>query len=86
MQPQSIPPQPPHHDAHDRKPDGVPHDIVGTTAFIAVLLAILLGGAWKLVGPVSAGIVTFLVGVYAIYRMSKRSTRERDESDEESSR
>ena len=87
MQPQTMPPQPPnrgHHESPERDPDGVPHDIVGTTAFIAVLLAILLGGAWKLVGPIAAGIVTFLVGIYAIFRMSRRSNRERHEIEEES--
>lgn len=58
-------------------PDGVPHDIVGTTALIAVLLALVIGGAWMLGGAIVAMVVALVAAPLIIVLMSGRAARER---------
>lgn len=61
------------------KPDGVPHDIVGMLAFGIVIAAMVMLGAYLLGGVWPALAIAAVAAVFLIARLSRRSTRERDE-------
>jgi hypothetical protein len=70
----------PHEDV-EREPDGIPHDVIGLTAFFSVMLAMLLGTIF-VTGGTGGGIAAVLIGVFAIpalvSSLSRRADRERD--------
>ena len=62
----------------DRLPDGVPHAVIGLTAFLAVTLAVVLillltGDRDAIAGAVAVGAVPVMVS-----RLVRKSERERD--------
>src|SRR5262249_34177465 len=65
----------------DREPDGVPHSVVGLTAFFAVFLALLLGamfilGSWT--GKVGAFILLVTAVPTIVGRLNRKADRDRD--------
>ena len=65
----------------DREPDGVPHAIVGMTAFFAVMLAILLlvlFVAGATVGHIAAAILLVLAVPVIVGGLKRKSDRDRD--------
>ena len=65
----------------DREPDGVPHAVVGMTAFFAIMLAILLlvlfvSGAT--VGHIAAAILLVLAVPVIVGGLKRKSDRDRD--------
>ena len=65
----------------DREPDGVPHGIVGMTAFFAILLAILLMVLFvtgATVGHVAAAILLLLAVPVVVTGLKRKSDRDRD--------
>ncbi len=61
------------------KPDGVPHDIVGILAFMIVIIAMAIVGAYLLLGVLPAIIIAALVTPFIVVHLSRRSSRERTE-------
>ena len=66
----------------DREPDGVPHAVVGLTAFFAVVFAILLTVVFFFVGTTVGKLGAVLLLVFAvpilIGKLKKKSDRDRD--------
>jgi hypothetical protein len=60
-------------------PDEVPHDVVGLLALGLVLMALVTAVLWMVAGPVVAGIVGGILGLFTVIRLSRRARRERIE-------
>ena len=70
----------PHEDV-EREPDGIPHDVIGLTAFYSVILAMLLGTIFVTggtVGRVSAVLIAIFAIPALVSSLSRRAERERD--------
>lgn len=66
----------------DRQPDGVPHSVVGLTAFFSVLLAMLVGfmfAAGGTAGRVAAVVLALLAIPVIVSSLRRRADRERDQ-------
>ncbi len=68
------------HEDLDREPDGVPHQVVGMTAFFSVVLAMLvafmfLAGGWTRIGAVLLVVIAVPILVSSLNR---KADRERD--------
>ena len=65
----------------DREPDGVPHDVVGFTAFFSVMLAMLIAFMFmthsRVVQVAAVAIILIAVPVL-VSTLGKRADRERD--------
>lgn len=65
----------------DREPDGVPHRVVGLTAFFSVMLAALLAFMF-IVGGTASRVGAVIIAVLAIpvlvHSLNKKADRERD--------
>ncbi len=69
------------HEDLDREPDGVPHGVVGMTAFFAVVFAMLLGAMFLsggVVGHVSAALLAVVAVPVLARRLGRKADRERD--------
>jgi len=70
----------PHEDV-EREPDGIPHDVIGLTAFFSVILAMLLGTIFVTGGTVGRT-AAVLIAIFAIpalvSSLSRRAERDRD--------
>jgi len=70
----------PHEDV-EREPDGIPHEVVGLTAFFSVILAMLLGTIF-VTGSTTGRISAVFIAVIAIPKivgsLSRRAERDRD--------
>jgi Flp pilus assembly protein TadB len=65
----------------DREPDGVPHAVVGLTAFFAIILAILLlvlFVAGATVGHIAAAILLVLAVPVVVTNLKHKADRDRD--------
>jgi hypothetical protein len=62
----------------DREPDGVPHDIVGRTAFAACLLAAGALAMFFVVGWLATAVFGALAVSVMVIALQRKSTRERD--------
>jgi len=62
----------------DRAPDGVPHAVVGLTAFFSVMLAMLVGVMFITGNHVAAVILVVLAIPVMVSRLRDKATRERD--------
>jgi Flp pilus assembly protein TadB len=65
----------------DREPDGVPHRVVGLTAFFSVMLAMLVGFMALFggtVGRVLAAILCLLAIPVLVRTLNRKADRERD--------
>jgi hypothetical protein len=65
----------------DREPDGVPHDVVGFTAFFSVLLAMLVAFMFlthSRVVQVAALVIILIAIPVLVSTLGKRADRERD--------
>ncbi|MBX3162201.1 MAG: hypothetical protein KF773_39925 [Deltaproteobacteria bacterium] len=74
------PDRPTPHEDVERKPDGVPHEVIGHTAFIAVMIAMLVAALLLFGGPVGVvlTVLLLLIGVPMIVsRLSRKSQYER---------
>jgi uncharacterized membrane protein YphA (DoxX/SURF4 family) len=68
------------HEDLDREPDGVPHNVVGMTAFFSVILAMLvafmfLAGGGTRIGAVLLAVIAVPILVSSL---NKKADRERD--------
>jgi uncharacterized membrane protein YphA (DoxX/SURF4 family) len=68
------------HEDLDREPDGVPHKVVGMTAFFSVILAMLvafmfLAGGWTRIGAVLLVVIAVPILVSSL---NKKADRDRD--------
>jgi Flp pilus assembly protein TadB len=66
----------------DREPDGVPHKVVGMTAFFSVLLALLVAFMFitgSTVARVGAVIIALLAIPVLVRTLNAKSQRERDQ-------
>lgn len=65
----------------DREPDGIPHRVVGLTAFFSVMLAALLAFMF-IVGGTTSRVAAVLIAVFAIPvivgTLNKKADRDRD--------
>jgi predicted RND superfamily exporter protein len=71
-----VPDRPTPHEDVERKPDGVPHEVIGQTAFIAVMIAMLVAAMLLFGGAVGVviSILLVLIGVPMIVgRLSKKA-------------
>jgi hypothetical protein len=65
----------------DREPDGVPHAVVGLTAFFSVVFALLVLTMFFIhstVGKVGAGILLVLAVPVLVKKLDKKAQRDRD--------
>ena len=65
----------------DRAPDGVPHEVIGLTAFFTVILAMLVGFMFMTgrgVGQIAAIVLALLAIPVIVSSMRKRAARQRD--------
>jgi len=65
----------------DREPDGVPHDVVGFTAFFSVLLAMLVAFMFlthSRVVQVAALVIILIAIPVLVSTLGKRADRDRD--------
>jgi hypothetical protein len=60
-----------------RMPDGIPHDVVGLTAFCAIALAVALALAW-IDGLHGIAVLVALATPRIVWRLVQRAERERD--------
>lgn len=66
----------------DREPDGVPHKVVGMTAFFSVVLALLVAFMFltgSTVARVGAVIIALLAVPVLVRTLSNKAARERDQ-------
>jgi hypothetical protein len=66
----------------DREPDGMPHEVIGLTAFFTVILAMLVAFMYltgKTVGHVAAIVLALLAVPVIVSTMRKRAARDRDQ-------
>ncbi|HEX7700962.1 MAG TPA: hypothetical protein VF403_09575 [Kofleriaceae bacterium] len=65
----------------DREPDGVPHAVVGLTAFFAVIFAILVLTMFmihSMAGKVGAALLLVLAVPVLVKKLNKKAQRDRD--------
>jgi hypothetical protein len=65
----------------DREPDGVPHAVVGLTAFFSVIFAILVLTMFMLhsmAGKVGAALLLILAVPVLVKKLNKKAQRDRD--------
>jgi hypothetical protein len=65
----------------DREPDGVPHSVIGLTAFFTVVVAMLVAFMFlsgRTVGHVAAIMLAVLVVPVIVSTLRKKADRERD--------
>jgi len=70
----------PHEDV-EREPDGIPHDVIGLTAFFSVILAMLLGTIFVTGGTVGRTAAILIAGFAIpalVSSLSRRAERDRD--------
>ena len=65
----------------DREPDGVPHSVVGMTAFFSVIFALLVFTMFVIhssVGKVGAALLLVLAVPVLVKKLNKKAKRDRD--------
>ncbi len=65
------------HEDLDRPPDGIPHAVVGLTAFYAVVVAVAFVLVLRGGGP-SVAVLLGLPLPFLVWRLSRKAERERD--------
>jgi hypothetical protein len=66
------------HEDPDRLPDGIPHAVIGLTAFYALILAILVMILWTGEQRVIAVALAVLAVPMLVARLARKAERERD--------
>ena len=62
----------------ERAPDGVPHDIVWRTVFVAFALAAVVLAIVGTTGPITTACTAALALPFIVLALARRSERERD--------